>query len=212
MSIKEKILSFVLSVMETGGECHYTHLIRRFVDGGICSKQTLLKYKRELEIEGKLKKRLGRNGKPYYYIPKEYLDDVRRLRREMEAFSLAKNTDPILVQKWIEIGRFLFTTALENETSALQIKICNRATGEEKVVYALSLPWDKVPEIFRDESREDYHYLPFALLFEIMEWGGKSIGGRLSWKSIKQRLKIKPSIKSWVEQQLNKAIEHGSHK
>ena len=63
------------------GEASYTDLIKEFVNSKKCSKQTLLNYKKTLEKEGKLKKRLSeKTGRPVYYVPLEFEKDIESLK------------------------------------------------------------------------------------------------------------------------------------
>lgn len=61
-------------------ETRYTDLINAFVKTGKCAKQTLLNYKRELEIRGKIKKKISEETRrPVYYIPEEFKVEVKDL-------------------------------------------------------------------------------------------------------------------------------------
>lgn len=63
------------------GNVSYTDLIREFVNSGKCSKQTLLNYKKALEKDGKIKKRLSeKTGRPVYYVPREFDKIIESLK------------------------------------------------------------------------------------------------------------------------------------
>lgn len=72
--MKEEILVFIHSQ----GEVRYTDIIEHFVKGRECSKATLLKYKGELEAEGKVKKKLDeKTGRPVYYLTAEASSEAK---------------------------------------------------------------------------------------------------------------------------------------
>jgi RNA binding exosome subunit len=75
-NISENIL---LSYAFEKGEFSFTSLLNDFVGAGKCAKETLLKYKKLLERDGKLSKKLSpTTGRPVYYVPET-------IRKKMEA-------------------------------------------------------------------------------------------------------------------------------
>ena len=74
MTIKEDILVFIYNL----GEVRYTDLIEHFVEGDRCSKATLLKYKAELQAEGKVKKKLDeKTERPVYHLSDDASSEAR---------------------------------------------------------------------------------------------------------------------------------------
>lgn len=75
------------------GEARYTDLIRAFVDTGKRSKTVLLSYKKQLEVAGKIKKKISDvTGRPVYYVPIDRLNEVKLL---MEKQEIKKKIDQI---------------------------------------------------------------------------------------------------------------------
>lgn len=69
------------------GEARYTDLIKRFVDSKKCAKQTLINYKKELENQGKIDKKISeKTRRPVYYVPDIWKVEVKDLidKREMK--------------------------------------------------------------------------------------------------------------------------------
>jgi beta-phosphoglucomutase-like phosphatase (HAD superfamily) len=68
----------VLIFVYQKGEARFTDLIKEFVDpGGKCARQTLLNYKRDLEISKKLGKKISeQTRRPVYYIPDEHKKEI----------------------------------------------------------------------------------------------------------------------------------------
>jgi len=72
--MKEDILVFIYK----RGEVRYMDFIKQFVKGGRCSKATLLKYKAQLQAEGKIKKKLDeKTWRPVYYLSDEASREAR---------------------------------------------------------------------------------------------------------------------------------------
>jgi len=66
-------------------EVSYTELVRAFVDSKRCAKQTLINYKKYLEKEGKIEKRLSETtGRPVYYVPSEKKMEVKAIEGEKD--------------------------------------------------------------------------------------------------------------------------------
>lgn len=83
----------VLIFVYERGEAGYTDLLDNFVLKGKCAKQTLINYKKELEVTGQLKKRISeKTGRPTYYVPRKFEDEVKVLiekRRTIESLQKA---------------------------------------------------------------------------------------------------------------------------
>jgi site-specific recombinase XerC len=70
-------------------EARYTDLINEFVKGGKLAKATLLNYKKQLEAQGKIKKRINTaTNRPVYHVPKKWMRKVEELkaRRGLNSF------------------------------------------------------------------------------------------------------------------------------
>lgn len=117
------------------GEKRYKELIA--FGGSRISKNTLLKYKGELEREGKLKKKINKDGKIVYYVPEEYHRELealeRRRRLQSEVNGLIKNYGEEVVKKLVEevdhLKRELMIKELERRP--LPRIVLEKMVGEE---------------------------------------------------------------------------------
>jgi len=210
--IAEEILIFVLQKMEKGEECHFKDLEKRFVESGICSRPTLLKYKNELEGkkgrgERKLEKIIGKDGRPCYVIRDEFIEEVKKLKLQKEIEKMGsklieedKKHQTNFALAWLDFARFLIDSVFGSDINATQVILKEPSTNTRKMIYVLALPFEKIPEKFRDPRYEDFYYLPHALIKKINEWGNSLIGKR-AWGAEKRQLNLKPVVKKKIEEQ-----------
>ena len=65
-------------------ECRYTDLINYFVPKK-CAKQTLINYKKFLEKQGKVKKKISaKTNRPVYYVPEEWKQEIANVMEKEE--------------------------------------------------------------------------------------------------------------------------------
>lgn len=114
------------------GEFSYTTLLNDFVAARKCAKETLLNYKKSLETEGKLKKKLSpTTGRPVYYVPEK----IRKQREATHAFAkLVESAKPEEMAELID--------KLQKEIDRLRyreefISISDRVTSEIGEFYSL---------------------------------------------------------------------------
>jgi hypothetical protein len=119
-------------------EFSYTTMLNYFVPKK-CAKETLLKHKKSLEVDGKLKKKLSSfTGRPVYYVPNE-------IRKKMEA----KN----MFDKIVESAK---GEELENLVTALQ-KENERLRYREKFHYLQLIGLRKtLKQIIENRSYDSY--------------------------------------------------------
>jgi len=199
-----------LKKIEKGEECHLKDLLLKFVKGKICSKPTLLKHKKELEDQNKIKKIIGKDGRPCYIIHEDFLEEAKKLRLEIEIEKVGKKLieqdkahQSNFTETWLNFAKFMLDSILENYATATQLIVKDPNTEKNKVVYVLSTPLERFPEKFKDPTKEDFHYLPHALLRKIHEWG-KS---KLTWYAEKRRLELNPTIMKKIAKQKDDMLE-----
>jgi len=84
------------------GEASYTNLIKKFVESGKCAKQTLLTYKKGLEKEGKIRKKISeKTGRPVYYVPEEWRGKVEALRRKKKLLKSFEGLPPEKQEEYV---------------------------------------------------------------------------------------------------------------
>ena len=70
-----------------------------------CAKQTLLNYKKALENQGKIKKKISKKtGRPVYYIPEEFIQAVKILIEQLE---IKENLNKLSLEELIELKKEL---------------------------------------------------------------------------------------------------------
>jgi len=80
------------------GEARYTDLIKAFVDTKKRSKTVLLRYKIQLEAEGKIMKKISATTKrPVYYVPERFHLEVEKLKTKRDIHSLTDSLETNLL-------------------------------------------------------------------------------------------------------------------
>ena len=160
------------------------------------SKNTLLRFKKELEREGKLKKRIDENGNVVYYVPEEFRPELEAIREKRRLLSQLENMTPKEMAETIKRLRdeleFLKRKELakELEEMPLPLVVLEKMFGKEK---ARSLAnWfedgrtiEELPPYLREIEVKEVPFEEYMREYAGLGWKLLEDKTRTIWKRLK---------------------------